>query len=184
VSNKRREKQERRRRRAEKRANQQAGRVDKTLECPNCGDRYRPDPQPEAFHRAGPCDCDAATLRAAEAFLDKREAEYAAAKNGRIPCKTCNTMHGEDKQETIFIEGRLIWDGCAHCVDSSSPHYGKLIAIYEAHRDRWFGPDRPRLAEEAKAHEKFVKPFLERKESIRDSSQIYGGSSPGFGPQV
>jgi len=181
VSNKRREKQERRRRRAEKRSLQQAGRVDKTLECPNCGDRYRPDPQPEAFHRAGPCDCDPATRRAGDAFLEKRAAEYEAARNGKIPCKTCNTMHGEDKQETIFIEGRLVWDGCSHCVET---RFGELVAIYEAHRDRWFGPDRPRLAEEAEAHDKFVKPFLERKESIRDSTQIYGGSSLGFEPQA
>lgn len=162
MSDKRRRKLEKRRRKNEKRERQHDARAlaDTRLECPNCGDMYKPMPEAESFHRAGPCDCDPFTLKKGEILLEKRSEEYESAKGGKIPCRTCATLHGERDQQTIFLEGRLVWDGCSSCYEKRFP---EVFAIFEAHRDKWFGPDRPRrkleLTPEQAAHEKYVAPF-------------------------
>jgi len=136
---KQRKKNERRQKRLDKRRRQQAVRDVKlqAVTCANCGERYGVAEEDDVIHRAGPCDCTPAIRKAMDDFLDARSEAYESAPGKKIACRTCGTMHGEDKQSTHFFEGRLVWDGCDHCYEAQ---VAKFESIREEHRERWFGP--------------------------------------------
>ena len=126
--------------------------------CPNCDTRYLPgDKAP--IHRDGPCDCDSETRRLMGELIDARGNEFEAARKlvrdpvsntavtenpgafsgpvgglGLVACRSCSCLHNEDQQATMFIEGRLVWDGCDYCLVSRNA----LVeyAINQA-RTRW-----------------------------------------------
>jgi hypothetical protein len=181
MSDKRRRKLERRQKRQQKRARQQALHQAKhpLIECPNCGDAYRTESRPDEFHRPGPCDCTPEIRKVMNDFLEVRSSEYEKAPGGKIACRSCSAMHDEDNQCTIFVEGRLVWDGCLLCRDTKEET--EIEKAIDAARLRWTKSDAKAIEESAKAHEKYVAPFqnrppVPRSESIRDSSPHYQGS--------
>lgn len=180
---KRRKKNERRKHRREKKARQQGAR-DLRLQavtCPNCNERFGNADDPEVIHRGGPCDATPAIMQAMEDFLEAREQEYEDASDtpakGKIPCRTCGTMHGEQEQSTHFFEGRLVWDGCDKCFEEQA---AKFEQIREDHREKWFGK-RATSNVIATPNVIAMKPVTEgkyvpsRRESINEVNQIYQG---------
>lgn len=135
-NDRRRKKNERRQRRLEKRERKKAAHDAKldAVRCMNCGELFGLADDEDVVHRPGPCDATPETIADMEAFLAAREEEYALAPGGKIACKSCGVLHGEDRQATYFFEGRLVWDGCESCEKS-----GTLGMIREAFRERWFG---------------------------------------------
>ncbi len=158
MSQKQRDKQDKRRRREERRAasaakrDERRGRELAALEakkvfCPNCDTHYLPG-DPDPIHRDGLCDCDEATRRAMTEFMELRSAQFDAAETvirdpvsgepasetgtGCLVCVSCKTSHDRERQASLFIEGRLVWDGCDFCLESVPAQY----AIEQA-RMRW-----------------------------------------------
>lgn len=169
-----RKKEERRRKRQAKKVRQQVAREVRLqpVTCPNCGERYGSADDPEVVHRAGPCDCTPKILKAMNDFLDARNEAYEEATDGKIACKTCGVMHSDPEQSTHFFEGRLVWDGCDHCLEAQA---AKFEAIREEYRERWFGPRLKPVVSHVMPS-KYVPPTVE-------PSSIYAGSfvRPGGG---
>ncbi len=169
MSDKRRRKLEKRQKRQEKRERQHADRFVKAgfATCPNCGETYRSESKPDEIHRPGPCDCTPERRREMNDFLDKRAEQYEMAPDGKIKCPLCTRLHGEDQQCTLFVEGRLVWNGCDTC---RAENESEVQAIFARERNRW-------THAEEKRYQKYVAPFaVPRNESIRDSAPIYQGS--------
>lgn len=158
MSQKQRDKQDKRRRREERRSANAAKRDErrareeaeleaKKVLCPNCDTRYLPG-DPDPIHRDGPCDCDEATRRAMVEFMKKRSDQFDAAetvvrdpisgevstdaKIGLLECVSCKLAHSREHQASLFIEGRLVWDGCDFCFESVPAQYE-----LEKARARW-----------------------------------------------
>lgn len=138
----RRKKLERRNKRREKRRERtevHKARLE-SVTCHNCGELFGLANDPDVVHRPGPCDATPEIMQEMERILDARAAAYAASPDGKIACPNCGTKHGEGDQATHFFEGRLVWDGCDHCLEAQS---AKFERIRQDHYEKWFGVKMP-----------------------------------------
>jgi hypothetical protein len=145
----------RRKQKAERRARQDVERdLKKRTSCPDCDAEFGSAGRVLA-HRPGPCACPADIYALTKRVLAARAAEFEASPTGMVRCRNCTRLHNDEAWATVVVEGRILWDGCDHCMEHYAQHITTLINLWRA---RWDEASRPELTVST-AHERFVAPF-------------------------
>lgn len=149
------EKQLRRRQRDARRAVSQAQKAERKHVCPDCDTEYELASHKTFAHRPGPCGCPAYVRQEMRSFFEARSNEFA--ETDKTPCRNCRRPNTADDQASVFIEGRLIWDGCNYCLE-----HEKLYVLTQVEKAQmsWDGRKNADYVRVTAAHDKFIAPFV------------------------